>query len=354
VLVLAVGAVVVFLVLVAALQGDAATTLVVGVLAVVAWAAWWRRNSAAAGSALSLAVALWCTSELTEWAGTVNPQLSPLQTGLVLWLFAFVVVGVVWLVPARGRHRGVTTALGEVPVVVAALCTPLAAAVAPIAGLAVAMGVVAWRSRRGSAGDARAAAGAGSRSGSGSGSAGGHAGDVRGVGRTREVLAAGIPDGWRLFEPMARDGTSPPVELLLVGPAGIYVVEPRAWPGAVALVSATVEGAVETQAYGLDDDARELAARLRPVAAKVDHVATTLDVDVAHVFGVVVFWGDGTSLPSDIVEVAMPAAGPREDQHVRMYLIRGELLVGWLLARPPSIGRRDVRRLVRAVESAFA
>ena len=186
----------------------------------------------------------WCCGvrpSLPSWAARVNPLVSPLQTGLVLWLFAFVVVGVVWLVPSRGRNRVLTTALGHAPLVVAAGLTPIAPAAAPIGGLAVAMSLVAWRCRRlpgGGRGPAVASVSAG------------RADEVRGVGRTRELLAAGLPAGWRLFEPRlfepglfeprtAEEGGSvAAIDLLLVGPAGCYVIEPKVWQGTVALVAA--------------------------------------------------------------------------------------------------------------------
>ncbi|HZC51457.1 MAG TPA: hypothetical protein VE441_03040, partial [Mycobacterium sp.] len=133
------GLVALLVVLVAALQGDAATTLVVGVLALLAFGAWWRRHATAALCTLSLAVTLLCTSATTQWAAEHSPLVSAVQSGLVFWVFAGVVIGVVWWTPDRGRSRAVTTVLAHAVLVVASLFVVLAPSSVPIAGLCAAI-----------------------------------------------------------------------------------------------------------------------------------------------------------------------------------------------------------------------
>ena len=330
-------------VLVAALQGDAATTLVVGVGVVLAFVAAWRRNPPVAGTLLSLAVTLLATSMLTEWAGERTPLVSSLQSGLVCWLFAVVVVGAVWLAPARvGRNRAVTTALAQAPLVVAAPFVVLAPVAAPLIGLGAAMAVVAWRSRRertwGKAPavdrpdvDDRPDVAA----------------RARGADRTHVALEAALASG-ALGTGWAVGGDVEP--LLLVGPPGLFVVETRSWRGNVTLVDVGSPAGTEVPAYALDGDARELAARLRPVARTVVRVAASLGVDRPFGSGVVVLWSD-TTVPDEQVELTV-LTGEGETDGVELVLIRGEGLVDWLRARPTRLDDRQVQRLARRLQRA--
>ncbi|MGH3486753.1 MAG: nuclease-related domain-containing protein [Actinopolymorphaceae bacterium] len=330
----ALGALVVFVVLVAALQGDAATTLVVGVLAAATLVAWWRRNSSAAGSVLSLAMTLLGTSMTTEWAGDQTTLVSPLQAGLVFWLFAFVVVAVVWLVPSRGRNRALTTALAHVVLVAASLFIVVAPSAAPIAGLCGAMTVVWWRARhrRGRLPPGSDVAAPFDR-----------VAELRGANRTADVLSSFCPPQWRLLGPrVLPDGsTTRALEQLLVGPPGVIVVETRSWQGKVALVEVPGRGG-PTHAYALDGDATGLAARLAPIARNVGGLAELLGLDAAHAYGLVVFW-DGTRLPADPVELTVVT----ENTPVALVLVNSDQLATWLLAQPSRMSSRHVRAIAR-------
>jgi hypothetical protein len=346
--VVAFGALVLFVVLIAALQGDAATSLVVGVLAAVALVGWWRRSPAAAGSALSLAVTLLGTSMTTAWAGDQTPLVSPLQAGLVFWLFASVVAVVVWLMPhAEGRNRALTTALAHAVLLAASPFVVLAPAVVPIAGFGAAMGVVAWRGRRSMR----------TRLTVDHVEPVNRAAEARGVGRTAEALAAACSSDWHLLGPRmlpAEDSGPRPLEQVLVGPPGVCVVETRSWQGNVELVdlpdnrsgASGVSGA--HRAYALDGDTSELAARLAPIARNVGRVADVLGVDAAHAYGLVVFW-DGTSLPDDAVELTVLTG----DAHVVLVLLRGDHLATWLEATPFRLSRSQVQSLADRVDATF-
>lgn len=349
----AIGLVSLLVVLVAALQGDAATTLVVGVLALLSLAAWWRRHATAAACTLSLAVTLVATSASTEWAARHSPLVSAIQSGLVFWLFAGVVVGVVWWAPNRGRSRVVTTGLAHAVLVVASLFVVLAPSSVPVAGLCGAMAVIGWRSRR--------------RRGRVGEMATGAAVDIdraeesRGLLRTREALSAALADGWHVFHRWGLPDEGGVVEALLVGPGGVFVVETRDWPGAVDLVDVG-EGA---QAYAMDGDPRELVARLTPTAHKVRMTAELLGVDAGGVAGLVVFWGE-TSVPGDIAELTMlsGASGGRAtgascakggrarpsgfaSADVPLLLIRGERLASWLRTHSLQLDAEQVLQLAR-------
>ncbi|MEQ4206475.1 nuclease-related domain-containing protein [Actinopolymorpha sp. B9G3] len=344
--VVALGALVVFVVLVAALQGDAATTLVVGVLAAVALVAWWRRSPSAAGSVLSLAVTLLGTSMTTAWAGDQTPLVSPLQAGLVFWLFAFVVAVVVWLVPQPDLHnRALTTAMAHAVLLAASPFVVLAPSAAPIAGLCAAMAVVAWRCR----GSVRTQP---STSAPHTQRHVGRAAELRGAGRTAEVLAAACSSGWQVLgsRVLPDNGAGPrPVEQVLVGPPGVYVVETRSWQGDVALVDAPGDEAgvqVATQAYALDGDTTELAARLAPVARNVRQLADLLGIDPVHAYGLVVFW-DGTFLPEGAVELTVLA----ENSHAELVLLNGDQLDHWLRQQPMRMRKRNLTRLANDVET---
>jgi hypothetical protein len=337
--VVALGALVVFIVLVAALQGDAATTLVVGVIAAAALVAWWRRNPAAAGSALSLAVTFLGTSMTTGWAGDQTPMVSPLQAGLVFWLFAFVVAGVVWLVPARGRNRGLTTALAHAALLVASPFVVLAPSAAPIAGLCAAMVLVAWRTR-GSPGRQQAGSDAAALD---------RAAELRGAGRTAEVLSAFCPPEWCVLGSRTLpDGEGLFVlEQVLVGPPGIFVVETRSWQGEVTLVDIADEDG-SAQAYALDGDAAALAARLAPIARNVRRLAELLGIAPGHAYGLVVFW-DGTLLPAEPVELTVLA----EKSPADLVLLNGDQLDHWLGTRPVRLHRRQLTSIARKLASSL-
>ncbi|HEY8456248.1 MAG TPA: nuclease-related domain-containing protein [Actinopolymorphaceae bacterium] len=337
-----------FLLLVAALQGDAATTLVVGVLVAVAFVAWWRRNRTAAGSAASLAVTLVWTSSATEWAARHNPLISPVQQGLVFWLFAVVVVGVVWLMP--GRHstrapsRAVTVALGHAALCLASPLVVLSPVAAPVLGLSVAMLLVWWRSRRRVAGEdvpdeqRRVAA------------------IHRGEQKTSEALTHALADprfsDWRVLshrQLRGRGGRTHRLEHVVLGPGGVYVVETRDWAGAVSLVD--VAGGSESRsvngparAYALDGDPHELASRLLPSVRRVRDVAEALGVSADAAFGLVVFWGD-TRLPEDSVSLALVDESARSVTPTTVTLLRGHRLADWLVAQPSRIDPRHVARL---------
>jgi hypothetical protein len=343
--VVALVALILFVVLIAALQGDAATSLVVGVLAAVALVAWWRRSAAAAGSALSLAVTLLGTSMTTSWAGDQTPLVSPLQAGLVFWLFASVAAVVVWLMPrAEGRNRALTTALAHAVLLAASPFVVLAPSVAPIAGFGAAMGVVAWRGRR----SVR------TRLPVHRAEPVDRAAEARGVGRTAEALAAACSADWQLLgrRMLPAEGSGPrPLEQVLVGPPGVCVIETRSWQGNVELVDLSDDGSGASgahRAYALDGDTSELAARLAPIARNVGRVADLLGVDPAHAYGLVVFW-DGTSLPDDAVELAVLTG----DAHVVLVLLRGDHLATWLEARPSRLSSRQLRTIARVVESCL-
>jgi hypothetical protein len=330
----------VFVVLVAALQGDAATTLVVGVLAVLALGAWWRRNPLAAGSVLSLAVTFVGTSMTTEWAGDQTPLVVPLQAGLVFWLFASVVVIVVWLAPSRGRNRALTTAFAHGVLLLASPFVVVAPAVAPIAGLCGAMAVVVWRTR-------------GPRVPTGPMPLPSHhdpAARLRGVARTTEALSNFCPPEWHLLgSRLLPDGESGSrlLEQLLVGPPGVFVVETRSWQGEVALVDVADAGAhTSIPAYALDGDPSELAARLTPIARNVRALADLLGVDPAHAYGLVVFW-DGTFLPSDAVELTVLT----ETSGTDIVLLCGDQLDHWLRQQPMRLSKRKLARLAHDIET---
>lgn len=335
--------------LLAALRSDAVTTLVVGVLAVLVVGVWWRRNAAAAGAVLSLAVTLVVTSTTTEWAGTRSPLVSPVRSGLVFWLFAVVVLATVWLTPSPRASRATTTAMAHGVLVVASVFVTLAPAVVPTLGLAGAMAVVAWRSRsprpRTSSGTRPETSGDASR-----------ADRLRGVGRTKALLSAELGAEWHVLDDRRLDGGTP-VEQLLVGPAGVVVVATRRWSGQVSLVA--VDDETSGAAYALDGDPHALAARLLPLARAVCGVADRLGVDlappaqspdessgrsVASAVGVMVLWDDMV-LPEEHVELTVLPRGV--ERPVTVCLVRGGDLMTWLRSRPTRLTARQVKRLAR-------
>jgi hypothetical protein len=358
---------VLLVVLLAALRSDATTTVVVGVLVMVAVGVWWRRNASAAGSVTSLAATLVVTSMTTEWASTRSPLVSPVRSGLVFWLFAVVVVATVWWTPSPRGSRAVTTVLAHGVLVVASLLVPLAPAAVPILGLGAAMAVIGWRSRpsrsrtwrgwlaRLAARVARSSPGRRKDDVAPDVSQAGRAAWLRGLGRTRRLLAE-LGGPWHVVaDRRLDDGTM--VEDLLVGPAGVVVVATRRWSGRVSLVAVDDESA--DVAYALDGDPHALAARLVPLARTVCGVAEHLGVDVAErpatdasgsvrAFGVTVLWDD-TTLPAEHIELTVLPRGV--DRPVAVCVVHGDDLVAWLRSRPRQLTPAQVERLARRAAS---
>ena len=355
----------------------------VGVLVVVAVGIWWRRSPAAAGSVLSLAGAFLCASISTEWAGDQNPLVSPLQSGLVFWLFAAVVAATAWLVPVPsvGGNRAVTTVWGHAILIAASPFVVVAPAAAPILGFCAAMAVVVWRTRMRGVRDGPSAGrrGGGRRHDASVGVD--RAAQVRGVDLTRDLLWGSLGDEWRILEG-CRLPDRRVLELLAIGPPGVFAFEARNWPGEVELIDVSadvpadvtpdVSGEVDaepdadadavadagggaarepTRAYALDGDARGLAIRLQTAAGAVRHVADRLRLSPTAVFGVIVFWGD-TTLPDGRVDLTVVGGGSPVDG-TTMVLVRGDLLTDWLRTQPTRLTNRQVQRLTRRAVRAI-
>jgi hypothetical protein len=141
--------------------------------------------------------------------------------------------------------------------------------------------------------------------------------------RTAEVLRLFERGGWRVFHDVPRERGS--IDLLLVGPAGVFVLETKALRG-----SSTVENGVLTS-RSLDDPEDVYASdRPRPglltAAAEVaERLGTRLDTTI-RVHAVVVIWG---TFDQGVVE---------ED---RIAYVHGDRLADWLRTRPadPNAGR---------------
>ncbi|WP_139238989.1 NERD domain-containing protein [Actinopolymorpha cephalotaxi] len=316
-----------FLVVVLAL-GDGATIAVASAGLVAAGFVWWvRRSRDGALTILSLLFACLVTSWVTQVAGAALGADAPLWLGTVFWTFLGVLTLMVWLPPhsGMGRSRGrLPTVVGaHALLVVTSLLSALAPSVVPVAGFAVAVVFVVLRSRgrltlrrptvRQVPLDTRTVALA-----------------ARGADRTATTLAS-LPGDWTAAGGLALPGGLV-AEHLVAGPGGVYVVESRSWEGSLALTSVDQDsGPVE--AYGLDGDAAELAARLRPVGELLEaaeDVPWLRDADLAVVLAV---WG--TARPGAPLEIALVG---RRDHATRavVHLVAGDQVADWLRARPQT------------------
>ncbi|MET9019442.1 nuclease-related domain-containing protein [Actinopolymorpha sp. NPDC004070] len=313
------------LVVVLALRDGATIALAAAGLTAAGFAWWMRRSRDGALTLLSLLLACLVTSWVTQVAGAGLGANAPLWLGTVFWTFLGVLTLLVWLTPHPGTGRPAgrlpTVVAAHALLVVASFLSVFALSVVPVAGFVVAVAFVVLRSRgrltlrrttvRRAPADTSAVALA-----------------ARGADRTATTLAS-LPGDWTVAGGLALPGGLV-AEHLVAGPGGVYVVESRSWEGSLALTSVDQDsGPVE--AYGLDGDAAELAARLRPVGELLeaaDDVPWLRDADLGVVLAV---WG--SARPGTPIDIALVG---RRDHATRavVHLVAGDQVAGWLRARP--------------------
>ncbi len=314
-----------FLVVVLAL-GDGATIALAAAGLVAAGFVWWvRRSRDGALTILSLLLACLVTSRVSQVAGAGMGVNAPLWLGTVFWTFLGVLTLLVWLTPHAGAGRAgarLPTVVGAHAVlVVASFLSVLAPSAVPVAGFAVAVVFVVLRSRgwlafrRTAVRRAPAAVGPVALA-------------ARGADRTATVLAS-LPGNWTVASGLALPGGLV-AEHLLAGPGGVYVVASRNWEGSLALTAVQQEaGTVE--AYGLDGDAAELAARLRPLGELLAAAAEVPWLADADLEVVLALWG--SARPDAPMEIALVSPRDHATRAV-VHLVAGDQVADWLRARP--------------------
>ncbi|GAA2757478.1 nuclease-related domain-containing protein [Actinopolymorpha rutila] len=331
-----------FLVVVLAL-GDGATIALAAAGLVAAGFVWWgRRSRDGALTILSLLLACLVTSRVTQVAGAGLGTDVPLWLGTVFWTFLGVVTLAVWVPTGTGRRFArLSTAVGAHAVlVVASFLSFLAPSAVPVGGFAVAVVFVVLRSRgrltfrRGAVRHVPAAAASTVALAS------------RGAHRTAAMLAS-LPGDWTVADGLALPGGLV-AEHLVAGPGGVYVVESRTWEGSLALTSVD-RGADHIDAYGLDGDAPQLAARLRPLGellAAAGDVPWLSDVDLGVV---VALWG--SARPDAPLEIALVSSRDNATRAV-VHLVAGDQVADWLRARPHATDSRATARVAARLERA--
>ncbi|MBE1605120.1 nuclease-related domain-containing protein [Actinopolymorpha pittospori] len=319
---------------------DGLTVVLAATGLVVAGFVWWvRRSRTGALAVLSLCVACVVTSEVARAAAESSRGASPLGLGVVFWLFLAVVTVTAWAATReRPRRRLLTVVAGQVTLVLASLLSYLSVTVMPVAGLVVAMAIVVVASRLRYAPHLVTPEDAATSQGP--------AILARGTERTRAALTTALDEEW-----LVRSGVDLPggatVEHLVVGPAGVFVVESRTWPGRVGLVSVERDGET-VEAYGLDGDVRELAARLEPVLRTVTAAADLPWLAEVDVYAVVALWG--TAVPEQPVDLEL--RDPRRPgRGVAVRLVSGEQVGESMRARPRTLNDRELSRVRGRVET---
>ena len=328
------GAIAVLLVLVFALQ-DGLTIVLAATGLVVAGFVWWvRRSRTGAIAVLSLGVACVITSEVARAAAESSRGASPLGLGVVFWMFLAVVTVTGWVATReRPRRRLLTVVAGHLTLVLASLLSYFSVTVVPVLGLLTALVIAVVASRWRYTPPDTAPGDAGSTNGAAS--------LARGAARTRAALVAALPEEWLVLGGLALPGGAE-AEHLVVGPSGAFVVESRTWPGRVGLVSVERDGET-VEAYGLDGDVRELAARLQPVLRDVSAAADLPWLAAVDVYAVVALWG--TTVPEQPVDLELQdPRRPRRGVVVR--LVSGEQVGAWIRARPRTLSERELARVL--------
>lgn len=318
---------------------DGLTIVLAAAGLVAAGFVWWvRRSRSGALAVLSLCVACVVTSEVARAAAEASKGASPLGLGVVFWLFLAVVTVTGWVATReRPGRRLLTVVAGHLTLVVASLLSYFSVTVVPVAGLLAAMAVVLvvcrWRyAPADTTPDQR-------------GSADRTANLARGADRTRAGLETALDDEWLVLSGLDLPGGAT-VEHLAVGPAGVFVVESRAWPGRLGLVSVQRDGKA-VEAYGLDGDVRELAARLEPVLRTVTAAADLPWLAGVDVYAVVALWGEAVPERPVDVELRDPR---RPGRGVAVRLVSGAEVGAWMRSRPRTLGGKSLSRVLARVE----
>ncbi|MGW0231330.1 nuclease-related domain-containing protein [Actinopolymorpha singaporensis] len=315
-----------FLVVVLALRDGATIALAAAGLVAAGFVWWVRRSRDGALTILSLLLACLVTSRVTQVVGAGLGAGAPLWLGTVFWTFLGVVTLTAWLTPHPGADRSggrLSTVVGAHAVLTAAsFLTFLAASAVAVAGFAVAAVFVVLRSRGRLAFRGERARRVPAES------AGAVALASRGAHRTAAVLAS-LPKDWTVVDRLALPGGLV-AEHLVTGPGGVYVVESRTWEGSLALTSVD-KGTGRVDAYGLDGNTAELAARLRPVGELLTAAGDVPGLAAANLEAVVALWG--SARPDTPLEIALVSPRGNATRAV-VHLVAGDQLADWLRARP--------------------
>lgn len=316
---LGLGATLVVAILVVAQQDLASTVLAVAGLAIAALLWLGLRRPYVAAAVVSLVVACVAISEITHWIGAQLGSVGPAQVGLVFWIFAFVVVAATWFAQGTGRPSALTIVLAHAVLVFASFAAYVQTAVVPVLAFILAIALVSWRAwrtrRRTRKGLAALTLGPLSRNAI-----------LRGAERTREVLTE-LDD--RVVGPVQLRDLE--LEHVVLADGTTYVVETRQWTGKVDRVRLAGKGKVATEAFALDSNVHELAARTEPVVRAAMAFAKHFHLSNDNVIAVVALWDD--------VELTEPVVEMRAAQNSGIpttYLVQGEKLAEWI-RRP---GRR--------------
>lgn len=316
---LSLGATLVVAILIVAQQDLASTVLAVSGLALAALLWLGLRRPYVAAAVVSLVVACVAISEITHWIGAQLGSVGPAQVGLVFWIFAFVVVAATWFAQGTGRPSALTIVLAHAVLVLASFAAYVQTAVVPVLAFILAIAIVGWRAwwtrRRTRRGLDALTLDPLSRNAI-----------LRGAERTRAALTDLEED--RVVGPV-KLGDLEIEHVVLTDDGPTYVVETRQWTGKVDRVRLASKGKVVTEAFALDSNVHELAARTEPVVRAAIAFAKQFQLNSNDVIAVVALWDD--------VELAEPVVEMRAAQSrciLTTYLVQGEKLAEWI--RRPS------------------
>lgn len=315
---LGLGAVLVVAILIVAQQDLASTVLAVAGLGIAALLWLGLRRPYVAAALVSFVVTCVAVSGITHWIGSQLASTGPAQVGLVFWIFAFVVVAATWFAQGVGRSSALTIALGHAILIAASFAAYIQTAVVPVLALVAAMTVVtglAWRRRRKiRLGLDELALEPLPRNAL-----------LRSADRTREAL---VDLDARVVGPVRLRDLE--IEHVVLMGDRIVVVETRQWEGKVERVRLASKGKTVGEAYGLDSDVHELAARTEPVVRAALAFARQFGLAVGNVVAVVALW-DNVDLGEPVVEMRASEPNLTRKQALPVtYLVRGDHLAEWV------------------------
>lgn len=315
---LGLGAALVVAILIVAQQDLASTVLAVSGLAIAALLWLGLRRPYVAAAVVSLVLACVAISEITHWIGAQLGSVGPAQVGLVFWIFAFVVVAATWFAQGTGRPSALTIVLAHAVLVLASFAAYIQTAVVPVLAFIVAIAIVSWRAwwsrRRTRKGLDALTLDPLSRNAI-----------LRGAERTREALAE-LDD--RVVGPVRLNDLE--IEHVVLTGDRTFVVETRQWSGKVERVRLASKGKTAVEAFGLDSDVNELAARTEPVVRAALALARQFGLNGGDIVAVVALWDD-VELGEHVVEMrASERRAARRRALPVTYLVKGDHLAEWI------------------------